>query len=57
MKISQDPETGGYVLGEYSQPYPSVSSMIYRYSRTLLPVRGTTPVLLRFPISRITFSH
>ncbi|CAH8518800.1 unnamed protein product [Schistosoma rodhaini] len=57
MKISQDPETGGYVLGEYSQPYPSVSSMIYRYSRTLLPVRGTTPVLLRFPISRIAFSH
>ncbi|CAH8518260.1 unnamed protein product [Schistosoma rodhaini] len=57
MKISQDPETGGYVLGEYSQPYPSVSSMIYRYSRTLLPVRGTAPVLLRFPISRIAFSH
>ncbi|CAH8479369.1 unnamed protein product [Schistosoma turkestanicum] len=57
MKISQDPETRGYVLGEYSQPYPSVSAMIYRYSRTLLPVRGTTPVLLRFPISRVAFSH
>ncbi|KAH8860771.1 SH2 domain-containing adapter protein F [Schistosoma japonicum] len=57
MKISEDPETGGYVLGEYSQPYPSVSAMIYRYSRTLLPVRGTTPVLLRFPVSRTAFSH
>ncbi|CAH8839572.1 unnamed protein product [Trichobilharzia szidati] len=57
MKISQDPETGAYVLGEYSQPYPSVSAMIYRYSRSLLPVRGTTPVLLRFPVSRIAFSH
>ncbi|CAL8070224.1 unnamed protein product [Calicophoron daubneyi] len=52
MKISQDPTSGQYVLGEYSQPYPSVTAMIYRYTRSLLPVRGTTPVLLRFPVCR-----
>lgn len=52
MKISRDPSSGQYVLGEYSQPYPSISAMIYRYTRSLLPVRGTTPILLRFPVDR-----
>ncbi|OON23122.1 hypothetical protein X801_00962 [Opisthorchis viverrini] len=54
MKISNDPDTGFYVLGEYSQPYPSVSAMIYRYTKSLLPVRGSTPILLQFPVERLS---
>ncbi|KAG5449275.1 hypothetical protein CSKR_200917 [Clonorchis sinensis] len=57
MKISNDPDTGYYVLGEYSQPYPSVSAMIYRYTKSLLPVRGSTPILLQFPVERHPQHH
>ncbi|KAF6771694.1 hypothetical protein AHF37_09914, partial [Paragonimus kellicotti] len=52
MRISKDENSGHYVLGEYSQPYPSISAMIYRYTRSLLPVRGTKPILLQFPVER-----
>ncbi|CAH8528687.1 unnamed protein product [Dicrocoelium dendriticum] len=52
MKISRDPSSGQYVLGEYSQPYPSISAMIHRYTKSLLPVHGTTPILLRYPVDR-----
>ncbi|CAM0512750.1 unnamed protein product [Fasciola hepatica] len=50
MKFSVDPNSNQYMSGEYSQPYPTVSAVICRYMQILLPVRGTTPVLLLFSV-------
>ncbi|VDD75133.1 unnamed protein product [Mesocestoides corti] len=52
MKISYDPKSEAYILGEYSQPYPTVPIMVHHYTRNLLPVRGTKPVLLKYPLCR-----
>ncbi|CDI96483.1 SH2 motif [Echinococcus multilocularis] len=52
MKISYDPKSEAFILGEYSQPYPTVPIMVHHYTRNLLPVRGTKPVLLRYPLCR-----
>ncbi|KAM7541421.1 hypothetical protein Aperf_G00000020394 [Anoplocephala perfoliata] len=51
MKISYDPKSEAFILGEYSQPYPTVPIMVHHYTRNLLPVRGTKPVLLKRPDS------
>ncbi|KAH9286467.1 SH2 domain-containing adapter protein F [Echinococcus granulosus] len=52
MKISYDPKSEAFILGEYSQPYPTVPIMVHHYTRNLLPVRGTKPVLLKYPLCR-----
>ncbi len=52
MKISYSQKADAYILGEYSQPYSTVPIMVHHYSRTLLPVRGTKPVLLKYPLCR-----
>ncbi|VDO11578.1 unnamed protein product [Rodentolepis nana] len=52
MKISFDPKSDAFILGEYSQPYPTVPIMVHHYTRNLLPVRGTKPVLLKYPLCR-----
>ncbi|CAH8833439.1 unnamed protein product [Trichobilharzia szidati] len=49
MRISRN-SAGQYILGEYSQPYTSVSQMIYHYARTLVPVLGAYSVTLTHPV-------
>nr|CAH8831245.1 unnamed protein product [Trichobilharzia regenti] len=51
MRISRN-SAGQYILGEYSQPYTSVSQMIYHYARTLVPVLGAYSVTLTHPVLR-----
>lgn len=52
MKISYDHKSEAFILGEYSQPYPTVPIMVHHYTRNLLPVRGTKPILLKYPLCR-----
>ncbi|TNN20697.1 SH2 domain-containing adapter protein isoform 1 [Schistosoma japonicum] len=49
MKITRN-NAGQFILGEYSQPYSSVSQMIYHYARTLVPVLGAYSVTLTHPV-------
>ncbi|CAI2724979.1 unnamed protein product [Schistosoma spindalis] len=51
MKITRN-STGQFILGEYSQPYASVSQMIYHYARTLVPVLGAYSVTLTHPVCK-----
>ncbi|CAH8474591.1 unnamed protein product [Heterobilharzia americana] len=53
MKISRN-SAGQFILGEYSQPYTSVSQMIYHYARTLVPVLGAYSVTLTHPVFKRT---
>ena len=43
---------GRYVLGGNSQPFPTVSKMIYHYTRHELPIQNANHIKLQFPIPR-----
>nr|CDS26495.1 SH2 motif [Hymenolepis microstoma] len=48
MRITRDSQ-GQFVLGEYSQPYPSIPHMISHYEQTQVPVKGADSVTLCHP--------
>uniref|UniRef100_A0A915EZX7 SH2 domain-containing protein n=1 Tax=Echinococcus canadensis TaxID=519352 RepID=A0A915EZX7_9CEST len=48
MRITRDAQ-GQFVLGEYSQPYPSIPHMISHYEQTQVPVKGADSVTLCHP--------
>lgn len=48
MRITRDAQ-GQFVLGEYSQPYPSIPHMICHYEQTQVPVKGADSVTLCHP--------
>ncbi|VDD75921.1 unnamed protein product [Mesocestoides corti] len=48
MRITRDAQ-GQFVLGEYSQPYPSIPHMISHYEQTQVPVKGADSVTLFHP--------
>ncbi|CAH1797007.1 unnamed protein product, partial [Owenia fusiformis] len=48
MKIVQ--RNGSYILGQYSQPYPSIPDMICHYSVSKLPIKGAEHMSLLHPV-------
>jgi len=52
MHIRIGLKNGEYVLGENSQPFPTVPEVIDYYTRHELPVQGAGRLRLLYPIMR-----
>ncbi len=50
MKIQQNGDRSGYILGQFSKPFQSIQEMIQFYTRNSLPVKGAEHITLRNPI-------
>ena len=50
MKIVFSHQTDGYILGEFSKPFPSISEMICYYTRQKLNIRGAEHMALLHPV-------
>lgn len=49
MRIQRAPE-GGFVLGQFSRPFPSVPEMVAHYTASRLPIRGAEHMCLVSPV-------
>nr|XP_054755885.1 SH2 domain-containing adapter protein F-like [Lytechinus pictus] len=50
MKIVFNHQSDGYILGEFSKPFPSISEMICYYTRQKLNIRGAEHMALLHPV-------
>ena len=46
-------DKGEYILGENSQPFPTVPELINYYTRHELPIQNANHIKLQFPIPRV----
>lgn len=50
MRIQRDPETGQFILGQFSRPFPTIPDMIRHFCLNRLPVRGAEHMCLLEPV-------
>ena len=50
MRIRDSRETGGYILGEFSKPFPSIPHMVQHYALNRLPIKGAEHMSLLYPV-------
>ena len=50
MRIQQCPETGKFILGQFSKPFDNIPEMIHHYTVNRLPIRGAEHMCLLHPV-------
>ncbi|KAI5722727.1 hypothetical protein M8J76_012724 [Diaphorina citri] len=50
MKIQRDPDTGKFILGQFSAPFDSVPEMIQHFAENRLPILGAEHMCLLHPM-------
>ncbi|XP_021707813.1 uncharacterized protein LOC5565745 [Aedes aegypti] len=50
MRIQRDHETGQFILGQFSRPFPTIPDMIRHFCLNRLPVRGAEHMCLLEPV-------
>ncbi|KAL1454325.1 hypothetical protein WDU94_010597 [Cyamophila willieti] len=50
MKIQQDPETGKFILGQFSSPFDNIPGMIKHFAENRLPILGAEHMCLLHPM-------
>uniref|UniRef100_A0A182QMU4 SH2 domain-containing adapter protein D n=1 Tax=Anopheles farauti TaxID=69004 RepID=A0A182QMU4_9DIPT len=50
MRIQRDAETGQFILGQFSRPFPTIPDMIRHFCLNRLPVRGAEHMCLLEPV-------
>ncbi|XP_055629142.1 uncharacterized protein LOC129770376 [Toxorhynchites rutilus septentrionalis] len=50
MRIQRDQETGQFILGQFSRPFPTIPDMIRHFCLNRLPVRGAEHMCLLEPV-------
>ncbi|XP_055600679.1 uncharacterized protein LOC129749668 [Uranotaenia lowii] len=50
MRIQRDPDSGQFILGQFSRPFPNIPDMIRHFCLNRLPVRGAEHMCLLEPV-------